>query len=186
MRRALGGLALLLGGVALYGQTPTPAGLEASWEIAPVLQEISAHASRLLPMLDKIDAKAWVAKGASDTYVAQLQSCKDQARALAAEAKELAANPEQLSSTLQVIFRIQGLETMMGSLVEGARRYQNGAEAQALTAAVAEDGAGRDRLQRYLVNLAAQREQDLKVMDREAQRCRGILTQAPPKPGRKK
>jgi hypothetical protein len=171
---------------APQAQGPPKPGLETTWEIAPVLNEIAAHAGRLLPLLDKIDVQAWVAKGASDTYAAQLQSSKEQARALTIEAQALATNPEQLSAALQLVFRIQALETMMTSLGEAIRRYQTPADAQALAAVVAQNGAARDRLQRYVVNLAAEREQDLKVMDREAQRCRGILTQAPPQTGRKK
>ena len=75
---------------------------------------------------------------------------------------------------------------MLNSLEAGLRKYQTVADAQALAALNAENGANRDRLQRYIVNLAAQREQDYQVMDREAQRCRGVLTQAPPKPVKKK
>lgn len=189
---ALRGIATLMCAAALFAQAPAPAqsaapaGLETSWEIAPVLQEISAHAGRLLPLLDKIDTKAWIAKGASETYAAQLQSSREQARALETEAKALAGNPEQLSAALRIVFRIQSLETMLGSLDDGVRRYQGPADAQALAAAIAENGRSRERLQSYVVNLAAEREQDLKVMDQEAQRCRGILTQAPPKSGRKK
>jgi hypothetical protein len=192
MKVAVRGLAVFVCAAASYAQgqngaaAPPAPGLETSWQIAPVLQEISAHATRLLPVLERIDAKAWVAKGASDTYVAQLESSKEQARALEIEAKAAAANPEQLSTVLRLVFRIQGLETMLASVGEGARRYQTPADAQARAAAVAQNGASRDRLQIYVVNLAAEREQDLKVMDLEAQRCRGILTQAPPKTGRKK
>ena len=81
-----------------------------------ILREISAHAGRLLPLLEKIDANSWVERGASDTYVAQLQSCKDQARALADGAKALANSPQKLSSSLELYFRINGLETMLASL----------------------------------------------------------------------
>jgi hypothetical protein len=166
-------------------QPPAPSGLETSWEIAPVLQEISAHAARLLPQLDKVDAQAWVARGASDTYMAQLQSSKDQARALSAGAKALAASPERLSAVLELLFRMQGLDTMLVSLEEGLRKYQSPSAAQQLAGLAAESGAGRARLERYAVNLAAEREQELAVMDKEAQRCRGLVTQAPPKAGRK-
>jgi prophage DNA circulation protein len=182
-------LAVLVCAAAVYAQPPQSApkaGLEASWEIAPVLNDIAAQAGRLLPLLDKMDAQGWVAKGASETYAAQLQSSKEQANAITIEAKALAANPEQLSAALQVMFRIQGLESMLTSVEEGARRYQSQTDAMVLAVMVAQGSGARDRLQRYIVNLAAAREQDLKVMDREAQRCRGILTQAPPKTGRKK
>ena len=170
---------------AAYAQSavaPKPrAGLETDWEIAPVLQEIAAHAGRLSAFLDKIDSKAWVAKGASETYDQQFESCKEQAKALALDSAALATNPERLSASLQVYFRIHGLEAMLQSVEEAIRRYQSPANAQALTILEAQNDANRDRLQKYIVNLASEREQDLQVMDREAQRCRGILTQAPPR-----
>jgi hypothetical protein len=178
---------------ALCGQAQPaqqqPAGLEPDWDIGVILQEMSAHAGRLLPELDRIDVKAWIAKGAPDTYGAQLQSSKDQARAFADGARDLARNPEKLSASLELLFRIQGLETMLGSLEEGTRKYQDPAVAQALASLAAENGANRDRFQKYVVNLAAEREQQFQVMDREAQRCRGILSAQPaasPNSGRKK
>lgn len=190
MYSALRAITVFACAAALHAQTPAanqPApGLETPWEMTPVLQEMSAHAGRLLPLLEKVDTRAWVEKGASDTYVAQRESAIEQAQALAAEAKTLAANPERLSVGLQVLFRLQALDTMLASLGDGVRRYQTPREAQELAKIAAESGAGRDRLQRYLVNLAVQRERDYEVMDREAQRCRGILTQAPPRTTRKK
>jgi hypothetical protein len=188
--RSLIGFLIFICAAALNAQAPATskprAGLEADWDIAAVLHEISAHADRLTVFLDKIDTQPWIAKGASETYGEQLQSCKDQAKALAAGAKVLAANPEKLSASLEVYFRIHAIETMLASVEEGIRRYQSPANAQALTILQAENDGNRDRLQRYIVNLASEREQDLVVMDREAQRCRGIITQAPPRTVRKK
>ena len=186
MHSVLRASTILVCSAALYAQAPAAPGLETTWEIAPVLQELSAHAGRVLPRLEKLNTDAWVEKGASDTYTAQRNSAREQASALAAEAKALAASPEKLSVSLQVLFRLQALESMLASLGEGARRYQNARDAQELAALSAQSGAGRDRLQRYIVNLAAEREQDLAVMDREAQRCRDILTQTPPRTTRKK
>src|SRR5438128_1431720 len=114
---ALRGLLLFVCAAILPAQTQRT-GLEADWDIGAVLQEIGSHAARMLPMLDKIDAGAWVAKGAPDTYAAQLQSSKDQARALVEGVKSVARHPEQLSASLEIYFRIQGLETMTGSLAE--------------------------------------------------------------------
>lgn len=151
--------------------------------MAPVLQEIGAHADRLLAELDKVDVKSWVAQGASETYAAQLQSSKDQSRAISQEAKGLARNPEKLAAQLQLFFRIQAVDTMLGSVEDGIRRYQDPAGAQRLASLNAQNGLNRDRLQGYILNLAAQREQEFQVMDREAQRCRGILT-APASSGR--
>jgi hypothetical protein len=182
---------------ALYGQTqqvatppqpaaPQPAGLETAWEIAPVLNEIAAHAGRLLPELDRVDARSWVNRGASETYLEQLQSTRQQAEALADGAKALAGNPENLSAGLVLLFRIQSLDFMLGSLEEGLRRYQGAQEAGRLASLAAENGANRDRFQNYLVNLAADQEQRLQVMDKEAQRCRAMVAAPPPRTIKKK
>ena len=154
-----------------------------------VLQEIGAHAGRLLPVLDRLDTTAWVAKGASETYVEQLESSKQQTRALADEATALARNPEKLSGALQLFFRMEGLENMIDSLQEGARKYQGPRAAQSLAALFGEGGANRERLRGYIVNLAVEREHQFEVMDREAQRCRATLMAPAPPPktsGRKK
>ena len=187
---------------ALYGQTQQgaagapapqpsasqpPAGLETDWEMAPVLEEMSAHAGRLLPELDRVDVRSWVNKGASETYLEQLESSKQQAKALADGAKALAHNPEKLSAGLVVLFRVEALEAMLGSLAEGLRRYQGADEAQRLVSLSAENGANRDRFQHYLVDLAADQEQRSRVMDKEAQRCRGLLAAPmPPRAGKKR
>ena len=168
------------------GAQQQPAGLETDWEIGAALQEIGAHATRLLPALNQIDARSWVEQGASATYAEQLQAAKDQTQSLADGAKALAKNPERLPVALELYFRMQGIDTMLASVEEGMRKYQNPASAQALASLQAEAGANRDRLQRYVVNLAAEREQELHVMDQEAQRCRGTLTAPASKSGKKK
>src|SRR5262245_27367231 len=178
--------AALLTAQAPAPQKPASQGLEASWDIGEVLQGISTHASKLMPMLDKIDAGQWLQKGAPEAYASQLQSSKDQARSIAESAKALARHPEQLSATIEVYFRIQGLETLANSVAEAMRKYQTPQDAQALVALVAQNSANRDRLQKYIVNLAAERERDLQVMDREAQRCRGMLSEPAGKSGKKK
>jgi hypothetical protein len=156
--------------------------------MAVVLQEIGAHVGRLLPALNHLNPSAWVAMGASDTYVDQQESSRRQVLAIIDEAQALSRNPEKLSGALQLFFRMEGLETMLNSLQEGARKYQGPQVAQSLAALFGEGGANRERLRGYIVNLAAEREHQFEVMDREAQRCRATLMACPPpkKSGRKK
>jgi uncharacterized protein YbaP (TraB family) len=185
-------LILFLCAFAAYSQTQSSnapqAGLEPAWDIAVVLQEIGGNAAGLLPALAKIDGKAWVAKGASETYVEQLEASKQQARALADGANALARNPEKLSASIELLYRIEALETMFSSLQEAIRKYQGGQAVQSLVALYAQGGANRERFRRYIVNLATEREQQFEVMDREAQRCRATLMAPTPAktPGRKK
>jgi hypothetical protein len=101
----------------------------------------------------------------------------------------LSRSPEKLSGSLQLFFRLEGLQNMINSLQEGARKYQGPQVAQALAAVYGEGGANRERFRSYIVNLAAEREHQFDVMDREAQRCRGtFMAPAPPEKtsGRKK
>ena len=88
----------------LPAQTPAPQpqqGLEPDWDIAQVLQKIAAHAERLSPFLAKINASSWIEKGASETYAAQLDSSRQQVRAMADGANGLARNPQKLSASLE-------------------------------------------------------------------------------------
>jgi len=150
-----------------------------------VMEEISGHGARLAEALGHINVRPWIDRGASETYLELWQSASEQAKALADTAGALARNPEKLSAGLDVLFRIQALETMTGSLEQGLRKYQTPAAAAALAALSGESGANRSRLERYLVSLAADQEQQLQVMDSEAQRCRASLS-VPSQPSRKR
>lgn len=141
-----------------------------------MLKDIAAQSGRLAPVLDRVDARSWVDQGASETYAEQLQSAKDQNRALGDGAAALARNPEQLSALLDVFFRMQAIDSMLQSVEEGIRKYGAKADAQMLAQTHAESSANRDRLQHYIVNLAAEREREYSAMDREAQRCRAVVT----------
>jgi len=181
------GMAVLCWAATLCGQTPPqpPAGLETSWEIGPVIQDLGAHVGRLLPALDRVDVRAWLDRGASETYLEQLQSSREQARAVQDESGNLTHNPERLAGGMSLLFRLDGLDLMLLSLEDGMRRYQNPRDAEALASLRAQAGPSRDRLERYLVQLAAEQEQQLRVMDEEAQRCRALVT-APQTAGKKK
>jgi len=187
MKRALPGLLLLFCAGPLAAQAPPPAaslqtdGLESDWEIAAVLQKIGDHASRILPLLSQADTAAWTSKGAPAAYAEQLQSSKEQARALVAETKAVAGEPRTLSGELKVLFREQSLEMTLGTVADGLRKYQSQETAQQLIAASAETGEDRDRLQHYIVNLAAQREKEFMMLDSEVQRCRATVMTPPKK-----
>jgi hypothetical protein len=154
-------------------------GIEPDWDIRPVLKEIAAHAQRLIPVLDQIDAKGMVQNGAPETYASQINESRVQAKAVATEAAALANSPEKLSADLETFFRMQSLDLTLTSIEEGLRKYWNPAIADLLSSQVAQNGPNRERFQRYIVDLAAQHEQEYQIMDHEAQRCRGILAKQP-------
>jgi hypothetical protein len=170
---------LAIAPLAVFAQTTPSAGLEPTWDVAVILEEIGKDTAALRPMLDQVDGPGWIQKGASSTYLEQVQSSKDQAGAIVTEAHALARNPEKLSSGLELYFRLQGLETMLGSVEEAMRKYQTPQLAEDLSAAFARFGANRERFRNYIIQLAADREHQFEVMDQEAQRCRALLMAAP-------
>jgi hypothetical protein len=171
-----GALVLIAGSVSIQAQQ---AGIQTEWDIHKTLDAIALHADRLAPFVDQIHPENWMAAGAPEAYVAQAKTCRSETRAVAASARNLGRNPEKLTAALELLFRIRGLETMLGSLGEGLRKYQNPPMADMLTSAVAENAVNRDRLQQYILELAAEREQECRVADQEAQRCRQSLSQQP-------
>lgn len=162
--------------VCAYGQEK---GIEPDWDMRPVLKDIAAHAQRLIPVLEQIDAKGMVQNGAPETYASQINESKVQAKALATDALALANSPEKLSADLAMFFRLQSLEKTLLSVEEGLRKYWNPALADLLNSQMAQNSPNRERFQRYIVDLAAQHEQEYAIMDHEAQRCRGALARQP-------
>jgi ABC-type transport system involved in cytochrome bd biosynthesis fused ATPase/permease subunit len=155
------------------------AGVSSQWDLKTTVESVSRHTSRLRQILDELRAKDWVAAGASSTYVQQLDSAKTQTTGVQNAAANLEREPEKLSLALDTFLRLQGLEAVLSSLVEGTRKYQNPALADLISGIAAENSSSRQKLRQYVVDLAALKEEEYRIMDQEAQRCRGLLTQQP-------
>ncbi len=169
--------------LAAFGQT---AGLTTEWEIRNTLKDLVSNTERLVPMLDQINPQDWVSKGAPEAYLQQWKSLKAESGYLIQTTQSLAATPTKTTLTLQVYLRMVAMESMLESLTEGIRRYQNPALADLFQAMVTETNSGRARLRDYLVELVAAKEDELRIVDQEAQRCRSVLIKQPmPKQERK-
>ena len=173
-------LSLLLLTSLVPAQAPS---VQAAWDISQTIAALSAQSARLAPILDQLTPSEWVARGASETFVAQWRSARQELGYLAASAQTLEKQPEKLTAALETLFRLQSVESQLKSLTDGVRTYQNPAVADLLVAVVGENSGNRDRLQQYITDLADQKEQEFAVIDREAQRCRTNLNrQAPAQP----
>jgi len=165
---------LLAGPTPVLCQQP---GMQNAWDIHKTLAAVALLADRLAPVVDQIHPENW--NGAPDGYVAQAKTCRNELRALATESRKLDQNPEKLTDALQLLFRIRAAETVLASFSEGLRKYANPPLADMLNAAIAEDAGNKDRLQQYVLELAMAREQEFRVADQEAQRCRQTLSRQP-------
>ncbi len=171
---------LSLASAALIAQTPqATGGVSSEWDVRKMLDSLDRQTQQLKPMLEQVKPKTWVEKGAPEAYVQQWQTAQDELKYVLMSSENLAKQPDRLTLALDTYFRMQAMESTFGSVIEGIRKYQNPALADLLRAFVAENGTNRDRLRQYIQDLAAQKEQEFTVADREAQRCRGALVQQP-------
>ena len=164
-----------------FSVQPTLAqGLVAEWELRQSLTAIVDQMNRLTPLLEQISPEEWIPKGAPATYVEQWKSVRSQLGFVSRNAEELAKDPERLTKVLELYLRLQSIESTVGALAGGIRNYQNPAAADLVEAVLAESGTHRGGLRNYLVDLAAAKETELKIMDAEAQRCRSQIIRTPP------
>ncbi len=165
-------LSVLLIPATMTGQE---GGLTTQWDIRETLKSLNTQTGRLLALLEQVDPAAWTEKGASESYVEQWKGLTAEISYLQRSADELSAKPDRMTKTLEAFLRLQAVEQMMGSFVEGIHRYHNPAVADLLTDVMNESAENRHGLQNYLVELVAQKEVELKSADQEAQRCRAEL-----------
>lgn len=168
--------------MAVAGQLCTlaqQAGVPTDWDVQKLVRAIAEQSGRMQPLVEQIRPSEWVAKGASDTYVQQWNSAHAQAQTVKLSADNLVQEPERLSAALDTYFRLQNLEIVLSSLIDGVRKYQNPALADLVRSVLSENNASRQQLRQYLVDLAAVKEQEFKVMDEEAQRCRESISKLP-------
>lgn len=170
--------ALIAGGTA-FAQSAPAAGVESQWDLQKLLERLASGAGRLQPLVNQSDPAKWKNAEGAASYQAQWKTAVDQIEYFIGATKDFAKSPEKLSAALETYFRLQAMDSTILSLAEGVRRYENPAVADLLNSTVGENAAARERLREYLVELAKQKEQEYQIMDKEAQRCRAIMTRQP-------
>jgi len=163
-------LCFALVSISLWGQAAPS--VPAPWDVSKSVTDLAAQVAKLKPVLAQLTPQAWVEQGAPVAYVAQWQSAQQELDYLDQTARALEKQPEKMTAALDLYFRLQAVEWRLTSLAEGARKYQSPAAGEQIAEAVGVHATKRDQLREYITDLAAQNEQQLAVMDREAQRCR--------------
>ena len=151
------------------------------WEVREALTQLVSATKRLQPILDQIQAKDWIARGAPSTYVDQTQAIKNEINYLERTVGDIKKDPQRVSKTLEAYLRVQSIDAMLRSLSEGIRRYQNPAVADLLLGVMSENSEQVQKLRDYMVELVEAKEAEFKIADAEAQRCRAKLMNQPVK-----
>jgi alpha-D-ribose 1-methylphosphonate 5-triphosphate synthase subunit PhnI len=155
-------------------------GLTPVWDVRKNMSLIAEQVKRLPPLLDRAKPKEWTERGAPLTYVQLLESSRNSVANLIASSERLAKEPEKLTAALDTLFRFESAQVVLGSLREGIHKYQPGELVNQLNQALSDTANSRETLRQHVVDLASLREQELSIMDKEAQRCREDITRATP------
>ncbi len=178
-------LAVLVPAARATAQTPSTgasdSGLETPWDVRKTIADVLKQADQLRPVLLGLDPQQWSAqKGAPDAYIVQRSAAERQLNDLTIATKLFSGRPESLSLGLDLYFRLEALDTTARSLDEGAKEYANRATADKLAQLIAADFNSRQQLRSDLRDLAKSQEEDFKIADEEAQRCRGTISREAP------
>jgi hypothetical protein len=173
----------LLSGAA---SSQNAAGVLSQWEIRRLLQNLEEQARHLTPIVEQIQPAGWASRGAPQAYIDQWVHTKADLQYLLDDSAALQRKPERLTLALDTYFRMVALENVLGSVLEGVRKYQGDDLARRVQDVINENGGNRDTLRQYVQDLSLQKEQEFAVADEEAQRCRSALTKDPANSGKKK
>jgi predicted phage-related endonuclease len=183
-------IAILVGTTALLPLSMlAPAqtgGLSPEWDVRKMLSTFEAQIQRLKPILDQVNPQEWKAEDVPATYATQWKGVEDELGYLSQTIEKLKKEPERTTLTLEAYLRLQSIETMTGSVIEGVRKYQNPAVAELLQGVLTEIAPNRAKFRDHLIELVAAKEAEFKIMDKEAQRCRAQLLRQPAKPTARK
>ncbi len=159
---------------------PPVQGLETPWDVRSLLERLKADTNDLKSLLDGLKPQQWSdQKGASSTYVLQWQIARRQLDDVSVTNGLFAQKTESLPLALDTYFRLEALDVTARSLEEGTRKYGDRATADRMAQVLARNFNSRERLRDYLRDLAASGEQNFKIADEEAQRCRGMISREP-------
>ena len=147
-------------------------GVTAPWDFKKTLESLQSYGERLKPVIEQLKPKDWMTQGAPEGYEEQRKQVMIQLQGITSVAQKLAGDNERLTLALDLFLRIETFDLSLQSLAEGVRTYHNPAVAELLVGMRNENGHARRALRTYIVELAETKEQEFKIVDAEAQKCR--------------
>lgn len=175
-RVSLLAISVLLLGTLARAQSP---GIPAEWDVKHLMDDLVKEAQRATPLMQLTNPERWNNPDAGRSYVAQWKSGQSLIQYFTMSAENLARQPERLSVALETYFRMESMETNLRSLADGIRKYYDPRIADQVQTIIVENSNNREKLKQYLTELSSTKEQEFKVADSEAQRCRGMISRQP-------
>ncbi len=163
--------------LAVSGWAQQPAGVENSWDVRTILQNVSKDTGELKTVVDGLKPQQWSdQKGAPTTYILQWQNAEQQLKDVSVTTARLMQKTDALALSLDDYFRLEALDVTTRALEQGVRSYADRATADRFSQLIARNFNNRERFRDYIRDLATNIEENFKIADGEAQRCRGIIS----------
>jgi hypothetical protein len=160
-------------------QTPSAFsnGLETSWDVRNITAALAKDSDNWRPILARLRPQQWYEqKGAPSTYILQLQTLQRQLNDVTVVTRQLTAKTDSLSLCLDDYFRLEAFDVTARTLLDGVEKYGDRQTSDQMSALLARNFNNRERFRDYILDLALSMEQNFKIADEEAQRCRGIIS----------
>jgi hypothetical protein len=170
-------ISLLLFAQAASPAAQSPAGAPADWDMRPRIEKLGQNVGRLKPVFDQIKPGSWTIEGGPEAYQRQQKACADGLTYVQNAVTRWSAQPDKLSLMLETLIRIESMDQQAISLSQGVRRYQNPAVADILDSMLNSLSGDLEWLRAQSLEMAQQREKELEVAQKEAQRCRTQILQ---------
>ncbi len=165
--------------ICLLGLPVVALAQDAAWDNSPHAAQLADQAARLKPLVEQLKPQEWVANGAPQTYVTQLERARQDLDGLTNAAAQLDRQPNKLTLALDTYFRLQTIEWEFETLIDAVRKYQNPAVADLMTSVLRGNSANRDGLREFITDLALRKEQEFTVVDKDLQSCRVQVSKIP-------
>lgn len=150
-------------------------GMIPRWEVVEIAQTLLKHVENATAVLDGVRPKEWIQDGASTAYADQYDTLVADLANLRLSSEALERDPEKLTVVVDTFLWLDRTHSMMRSITDGARRYQNSSIADLLDSADGRHTAAIEQLKEYMQQLAEDTQHRMEVADAEAQRCRAEL-----------
>ena len=154
------------------------AGTMPPWEVASIAEQLETQVGQVEQILSGIKPEEWQASGAA-AYSAQRETLMLELSHLRNSARAMARAPERLPLVVDTFLWIDRTDSMMASMTDGVRRYQNGAVADLLESARGQYSGAGEKLKEYMQQLAVSVDAQMQIAHEEAQRCRTELVTKP-------
>jgi len=154
------------------------AGTMPTWEVAAIAENLEAQAGQAEQILSGIKPEEWSLAGAA-AYSAQRETLMAELGHLRNSARAMARTPERLPVVVDTFLWIDRTNSMMASMTDGVRRYQNAAVADLLESARSRYSGAGEKLKEYMQQLAVSVDAQMQIAHEEAQRCRTELVTKP-------